>query len=131
MQQPITQPGGSEGPLSPLDALLLSSDSSPARRAIMTIVIMLEGRPEPDRVHAAFARATQQLPRMTQWVRTAPLTGVTSWAADPRFALRNHIRVSPAPGDGSLSAILGVAALRATRGSRQPIPCGMPPSMAE
>ena len=114
MQQPITQPGGSEGPLSPLDALLLSSDSSPARRAIMTIVIVLEGNPGPERVYAAFARATQRLPRMTQRVRTAPLTGATSWRADPRFALGNHIRVSPAPGDGSLAAILGVAALRAT-----------------
>jgi len=114
MKIPITQPGGSEGPLSPLDALLLSGDSSPARRAIMTIVIVLEGNPEPERVYAAFARATQQLPRMTQRVRTAPLTGATSWRADPRFALGNHIRVSPAPGDGSLAAVLGVAALRAT-----------------
>ena len=53
----------------------------------MTIVIVLEGSPEPERVYAAFARATEQLPRMTQRVRTAPLTGVTSWRADARFAI--------------------------------------------
>ena len=77
MRQPITQPGGSDVPLSPLDALLLTSDSSPARRAIMTIVLLLDGRPQPELVYAAFARATQHLPRMTQRVRTAPLTGGT------------------------------------------------------
>jgi WS/DGAT/MGAT family acyltransferase len=100
--------------LSPLDALLLTSDSSPAHRAIMTIVLVLDGQPQSERVYAAFARATEHLPRMTQRVRTAPLTGGTSWRADPRFALGNHIRVEPAPGDGSLHTIFGVAGQRAT-----------------
>ena len=52
-------------------------------------------------MYAAFARATQQLPRMTQQVEhTARRAGASVGGQTHRFALGNEMRVSPAPGDG-------------------------------
>ena len=101
--------------VAPLDALLLKGDDDPATRAIMTAALVLESPPDADRLSEAFERASRSVPRMRQRVvETDWPLGRARWVQDDLFDVADHIRRVGAPGDGSVEAVLAMAAGSAT-----------------
>jgi diacylglycerol O-acyltransferase len=94
--------------LLPLDALLLKGDADPSTRAVMTGALLLQGLPAPDRLRAAFAAATQAVPRMRQRVVTPLPMGLAHWVTD-NVDLDYHVRRVGVPAGASLASALGIA----------------------
>ncbi len=100
-----------ENRMSDQDALMWSIEKDPLLRSTITTVSLLESMPDRDRFHEQMERASREVPRLRQRVATAPF-GVAppEYVYDEHFDLDYHVRWMKAPGDGSLRAILDMAA---------------------
>ena len=86
-------------PLGPEDPVMWSVDQ-PRQRTTMAMLMLLDQRPEPDRLRAAVARAIEVVPRMRECVVEAPFDlALPRWEEDPTFDLDYHLRrYAQAPG---------------------------------
>ena len=87
-------------PLGPEDLVMWSVDQ-PRQRTTMAMLMLLEQRPDPDRLRAAVGRALEAIPRMRECVVEAPFDlALPRWEEDPTFDLDYHLRrYSQAPGE--------------------------------
>jgi diacylglycerol O-acyltransferase / wax synthase len=96
-------PGPAALPSTPLSAEDLSFwyADQPRQRTTMAMLMLLDRRPEPERLRAAAARMAEAVPRLRQRVADAPLDlARPRWEADPTFDLEFHVRrYSLAAGD--------------------------------
>lgn len=78
--------------LSPEDLSMLYSDQ-PRQRTTMSMLMLLDARPDPDRLRGAAWRAVEAVPRMRQRVAFSPLDiALPRWEDDPTFDLDYHVR---------------------------------------
>ena len=85
-------PPESSTPLTPEDLAMLYSDQ-PRQRTTMSMLMLLDHRPDPARLRAAVWRAVEAVPRMQQCVRFSPLDlSLPRWEDDPTFDLDYHVR---------------------------------------
>ncbi len=96
-----------EDRMSDADALTWNVESDPILRSTISGVYVLDQSPDPERFATKVERATRRIPRLRQRVVADPL-GIAPprWEFDPHFDLDFHVRELPAPGDGSLRALL-------------------------
>lgn len=89
-------------PLTPQDLSMLYADQ-PRQRTTMSMLMLLDRRPHPDRLRAAVWRAIDAIPRMRQCVVTSPLDlSLPYWEDDSTFDLDYHVRryaEAPVPSD--------------------------------
>lgn len=79
-------------PLTPEDLSMLYSDQ-PRQRTTMSMLMLLDSRPHPDRLRAAVWRAVEAIPRMRQCVVPSPLDiALPVWEDDATFDLDFHVR---------------------------------------
>ncbi|MGH0034537.1 MAG: wax ester/triacylglycerol synthase domain-containing protein [Myxococcota bacterium] len=79
-------------PLGPEDLAMLYADQ-PRQRTTMSLLMLLDRRPEPRRLRAAVWRAVEAMPRMRQCVVTSPFDlSLPRWQDDPTFDLDYHVR---------------------------------------
>ena len=99
----------SSTPLSPSDLSFWYADQ-PRQRTTMAMLMLLDRRPDPERLRAAAARAVDAVPRLRQRVVDAPFgIALPRWEDDATFDLDFHVRhyslaegtapPSAAPGD--------------------------------
>ncbi len=101
--------------VAPLDALLLKGDADPSTRAIMNAALVLRDEPDGATLAEAFERASRAVPRMRQRVIGDGWSwGRATWVPDEAFDASGHVRHVGAPGDGTVSAVLTMAAGFAT-----------------
>jgi WS/DGAT/MGAT family acyltransferase len=85
----------------PTDALFwYVEEATPELRPLVGALIMLDRRPDPDRMRASVERWVARLPRLRQRVVETPLhLGLPEWEDDPQFELEYHARevILPAP----------------------------------
>jgi len=96
-------------PLSPEDLSMLYSDQ-PRQRTTMSMLMLLDRRPHPERLRSAAWRAIEAIPRMRQCVVPSPLDlALPVWEDDPTFDLDYHVRrysEAPVPsGEDELRAL--------------------------
>jgi diacylglycerol O-acyltransferase len=87
------------GPAAPPSTPLSAEDLSfwyadqPRQRTTMAMLMLLDRRPEPERLRAAAARMVDAVPRLRQRVADAPLDlARPRWETDPTFDLDFHVR---------------------------------------
>jgi WS/DGAT/MGAT family acyltransferase len=79
-------------PLSAEDLSFWYADQ-PRQRTTMAMLMLLDRRPEPERLAAAAARMVEAVPRLRQRVVDAPLDlALPRWEEDPTFDLDFHVR---------------------------------------
>jgi WS/DGAT/MGAT family acyltransferase len=79
-------------PLSPSDLSFWYADQ-PRQRTTMAMLMLLDRRPDPERLRAAAARAVDAVPRLRQRVVDAPLgIALPRWEDDATFDLDFHVR---------------------------------------
>jgi WS/DGAT/MGAT family acyltransferase len=79
-------------PLTPEDLNWWYGDQ-PRQRNTMAMLMLLDRRPDPDRLRSAALRACQAVPRLRQRIVDAPLgLAFPRWEDDPTFDLHFHIR---------------------------------------
>ncbi len=105
--------GGPDGPrfpsrLAPADSLMWEMERDPVLRSPILVLALLDGQPDPARLHAAFARATALVPRLHQTVDRAPLGG-HRWVDAPDVDLSSHLRRVRAPDPATLRTVLDLA----------------------
>ena len=72
---------------------------SPQQPTTMAMLMLLDRRPDPERLRAAMARSVAAVPRLAQRVRDAPLDlTLPHWEDDPTFDLDYHLRQHAVPG---------------------------------
>ena len=78
----------------PTDALFwYVEEATPELRPLVAAVMILDRRPDHDRLHAAVERWVARLPRLRQRVVEAPLRlALPEWEDDPHFELDYHAR---------------------------------------
>lgn len=78
----------------PTDALFwYIEEATPDLRPLVAAVMILDRRPDHDRLHAAVERWVARIPRLRQRVVEAPLRlGLPEWEDDPHFELDYHAR---------------------------------------
>lgn len=106
LRQPDTK-----DPLSDSDALMWRIEADPVLRSPILVVALLDSTPTRAAVVAAFARATEEIPRLRR--RVVPdgfVTGRLRWEEDPGFHLEAHIRERRLSGRAGLAGVLAVAA---------------------
>jgi diacylglycerol O-acyltransferase len=82
----------SSAPLSPEDVTMWYADQ-PRYRTTMALLMLLDRRPDPERLRAAAARAAETIPRLRQVVAEAPFDlALPRWEDDPTFDLDFHVR---------------------------------------
>jgi len=85
----------------PTDALFWYVEhATPELRPLVAALVMLDRRPDPDRLRASVERWVARLPRLRQRVVETPLKlGLPEWEDDPHFELDYHARevILPAP----------------------------------
>jgi WS/DGAT/MGAT family acyltransferase len=96
-------------PLGPEDLVMWAVDQ-PRQRTTMALLMLLDRRPDPERLRAAVARAIEAVPRMRERVVEAPLDlALPRWEADPTFDLDYHLRryaqAEPDLGEDGLEAL--------------------------
>jgi WS/DGAT/MGAT family acyltransferase len=96
-------------PLSPEDLAMLYADQ-PRQRTTMSLLMLLDRRPDPRRLRSATWRAVEAVPRMRQRVVPAPFDlSLPRWQDDPTFDLDFHVRryaEAPLPdGEDELTAL--------------------------
>jgi len=85
-------PSRTSTPLSPEDLGFWYADQ-PRQRIAMALLMLLDRRPDPQRVRAAALRAAATVPRLRQRVVDAPLDlALPRWEDDPTFDLDFHVR---------------------------------------
>jgi diacylglycerol O-acyltransferase len=103
--------------MSDQDALMWAIEKDPLLRSTITSVSILEASPDRERFTEQLERATRTVPRLRQRVVSAPLSGAPPrYVVDEHFDLDYHVRWLKAPGDGSLRALLDMAAPFAMQG---------------
>jgi WS/DGAT/MGAT family acyltransferase len=94
-----------------LEALMWRADADPRLRSTMVAVEILDCEPEWERFLAAHEWGTRMVPRLRQRVIEAPLgIGTPTYATDPMFALRYHVRRQRLSGGGSMRELFDVVA---------------------
>jgi hypothetical protein len=79
-------------PLTPEDLSMLYADQ-PRQRTTMSMLMLLDRAPEPERLRGAVWRAIEAVPRMRQRVVRSPLDlSLPRWEEDPTFDLDFHVR---------------------------------------
>jgi diacylglycerol O-acyltransferase len=97
--------------MSDADALMWTIERDPLLRSTILVVWVLDRSPDRERIAATTERATRAIPRLRQRVVSDPLAlAPPRWEADPEFDPGYHVRWLRAPGDGSLRALLDLAA---------------------
>jgi WS/DGAT/MGAT family acyltransferase len=97
--------------MSDQDALMWAIEKDPLLRSTITSISLLDGPPDRARFEQQMHRATHEVPRLRQRVVAAPFNlGPPEFAIDPNFDPDYHVRWLRAPGDGSLRAVLDMAA---------------------
>jgi WS/DGAT/MGAT family acyltransferase len=96
-------------PLTPEDLSMLYVDQ-PRQRTTMSMLMLLDRRPAPERLLGAVWRAIEAMPRMRQRVVRSPLDlSLPRWEDDPTFDLDFHVRrysEAPVPeGEDELRAL--------------------------
>ncbi len=83
-----------ESRMLPTDALFwYAEEATPELRPLVAGMLMLDRRPDPDRLRASVERWVARLPRLRQRVVEAPLRlGLPEWEDDPHFDLDYHAR---------------------------------------
>lgn len=78
----------------PMDALFwYVEEATPELRPLVAGLLMLDRRPDPERLRASVERWVARLPRLRQRVVEAPLrVGLPEWEEDPHFELEYHAR---------------------------------------
>ena len=78
----------------PTDALFwYVEEATPELRPLVAALMILDRRPDHDRLHASVERWIARLPRLRQRVVEAPLRlGLPEWEDDPHFELDYHAR---------------------------------------
>jgi len=99
----------SSTPLGPEDLAMWSADQ-PRQRTTMALLMLLDRRPEPERLRGSVARAIEAVPRMRERVVEAPLDlALPRWEPDPTFDLDYHLRryaqAELEPGEDELAAL--------------------------
>jgi diacylglycerol O-acyltransferase / wax synthase len=103
--------------MSDQDALMWAIEKDPLLRSTITTVSILEASPDRERFEDQLDRATRTVPRLRQRVVSAPLSAAPPrYVIDENFDLAYHVRWLRAPGDGSLRALLDMAAPLAMQG---------------
>lgn len=93
--------------MEPFDALMYRSEGDPRARSDMMAVFILERAPDFDRFVATFDRASRLIPALRQRVVEPPLPVLLpTWAVDPDFDLRYHVRRAGLPQPGTMAALL-------------------------
>jgi diacylglycerol O-acyltransferase len=103
--------------MSDQDALMWAIEKDPLLRSTITSVSILESSPDRERFEDQLERATRTVPRLRQRVVSAPHSAAPPrYVIDEHFDLGYHVRWLKAPGDGSLRALLDMAAPLAMQG---------------
>jgi len=93
--------GTTEGsPLAALESVPLSPDDlgfwyadQPRQRTTMAMLLLLDRKPDPERLRAAVARMVEAVPRLRQRVVEAPFgLALPRWEEDPTLDLDFHVR---------------------------------------
>ena len=96
-------------PLGPEDLVMWSVDQ-PRQRTTMALLMLLDRRPDPERLRAVALRAIEAVQRMRACVVEAPLDlALPRWEDDPTFDLDYHLRryaqAEPEPGEDDVDAL--------------------------
>lgn len=84
--------GLASDPLSPEDLTFWYADQ-PRQRTTMALLLLLDRRPDPERLRAAVARMLEAVPRLRQRVVEAPFgLALPRWEEDPTLDLDYHVR---------------------------------------
>jgi len=96
-------------PLSAEDLSFWYADQ-PRQRTTMAMLLLLDRRPDPERLAAAATRMVEAVPRLRQRVVDAPFDlALPRWQEDPTFDLDFHLRrYSLAGGSGEAGGLEGV-----------------------
>jgi WS/DGAT/MGAT family acyltransferase len=79
-------------------------------------VLVLRGRPEPDRLRAAIAERIRAVPRLRRRLVGTPFgAGRPVWVDDPAFDVDAHVHVVSCPAPGGETELLAIAADLLTR----------------
>jgi WS/DGAT/MGAT family acyltransferase len=85
-------PDPPSSPLSPEDLSFWYADQ-PRQRTTMAMLLLLDRRPDPERLRASAARMVDAVPRLRQRVVDAPFDlALPRWETDPTFDLDFHVR---------------------------------------
>lgn len=97
--------------MSDSDALMWNIERDPILRSTILSIWILDRPPDRDRLAAKLRSTLQVIPRLRQRVVADPL-GVAPprWQTAPDFNPEYHVRVSGAPGKGTLRDVLDVGA---------------------
>lgn len=102
-------PAPHSAPLSAEDLSFWYADQ-PRQRTTMAMLLLLDRRPDPERLAAAATRMVEAVPRLRQRVVDAPFDlALPRWEEDPTFDLDFHLRrYSLAGGSGEAGDLEGV-----------------------
>lgn len=100
--------------MNPLEAMMWRAESDPRLRSPITIVDVLDGEPDHERLVAAHEWATRVVPRLRQRV-VEPYWGwgTPEWVTDPDFTLDVHLRHHRTAPGGGLRELFDLAAVTA------------------
>lgn len=99
-----------EDRMSDTDALMWAIEKDPMLRSTITMVVVLSGTPDWERVRQIFDRTSRAVPRLRQRVRSNPLSvAPPRWEVDPNFDLGYHVRFARVPGEGTMRDLLSMA----------------------
>lgn len=83
--------------LSETEILLLNLGRDPNLASTMGLVVVLDGRPDPERLRTTLANAVAGVARLRQRIVSPPMRsaglGRPEWTTDPWFDLDHHVRV--------------------------------------
>lgn len=80
----------------------------PRQRTTMALLMLLDRRPDPERLRGAMLRAVGAVPRLRQRIVDAPFDlALPRWEADPTFDLSYHLRHYSLRFDSDASGSLG------------------------
>lgn len=97
--------------MSAVDAVMWRGDADRRLRATISMLEIWDTMPDWERLIAAHEWGTRMAPRFRQRVVESPFrTGTPTWAVDPDFDLRYHVRRMKVGGDGSYRELLDTCA---------------------
>ena len=98
------------------EAIMWTIEADPAFRSDFANLVILEGKPDENRIRAKVERAIQAIPRMRDRAVSAPFDiAPPQWVPDPEFDMNYHLRKVAVPAPGDMRALLDlVASMTAT-----------------
>lgn len=97
--------------MSAVDAVMWRGDADRRLRGTISMLELWDRLPDWERLVAAHEWGSRMAPRFRQRVVDSPFgTGTPTWAVDPDFDLRYHLRRVKVGGDGSYAALLDTCA---------------------